>query len=535
MELIHTDPRLLTINRRPQTEDEECFLQKCTLITNIVWEITLLVNQGYRCGYYQYLFSMKKYDVIVIGAGSAGLGNSGVANALGLKTVLIEKDEDHFGGDCTNYGCVPSKAIIHIANHFYEASKAKNFGLEVSGKADMKKVLAYIHAKQKEIRDEEDADALRDHGQEVIIGEAKLVSKNVVEVNGEKLQGRLILLCTGSSPRWINIPGSESITMYTNESLFFDCDTLPEHFTVIGGGPIGCEMAQAFARLGSKVTIVNRGDRLLGKEQPQVSEILRKCFEKEGIKVLCNATVKAFKDGNAEIEFKNGDKTQIKSTAALMAVGRVVNTKNLGLEAGGVGLSEKGNILVDEYMRTTNPKIYAIGDAAGTYMLSHGAEKMVRQLWRNILIPFFKVKNTTEDLSWVTFTDPQVAHFGWTEKELDENKVSYYRQDQSFDHDDRAIIQEYKYGHTSMWMENKSGIGSRKLLAGSMIAPGAGELIQEMELARHAGIKVSKIENRVYPYPVKARINQKTIRGVMASNRPAWKVKLGRMAFRMFN
>ena len=135
----------------------------------------------------------------------------------------------------------------------------------------------------------------------------------------------------------------------------------------------------------------------------------------------------------------------------------------------------------------------------------------------------------------MTFTDPQVAHFGWTEPEMDENKVNYYRQDQSFGHDDRAIIQEYQYGHTSLWMENKKGVRGRKLLAGSMIAPGAGELIQEMELAKHAGVKIGDIENRVYPYPVKSRINQKTIRGVIASSRAEWKMKLGGIAFRLFH
>ena len=478
---------------------------------------------------------MDKYDVIVIGAGSAGLGNSGVANALGLKTVLIEKDENHFGGDCTNFGCVPSKAIIHIANHFYEARKAKQFGMEVRGKADMVKVLDYIHEKQEEIRNEEDAEALRKQGYDVIIGEAKLVGKDTVEVNGKKLQSKIILLCTGSSPRMLDIPGSESTTIYNNESLFFDCTDLPEHFTIIGGGPIGCEMGQAFARLGSKVTIVNRGSRLLAKEPENVSQILLECFEKEGIKVMLNATVKSFNEGNAIVEFKDRNKKTIPSSAALMAVGRVVNTKGLGLGDAGIELTEKGKIKVDEYLRTTNSKVYAIGDAAGTYMLSHGAEKMVRQLWRNLLIPIFRKENTTRDLSWVTFTDPQVAHFGWSEKELKENNVSYYRQDQSFKEDDRAIIQEYKYGHTSLWMENKSNVGNRQLLSGSMIAPGAGELIQEMELAKEAGVKIKTIESRVYPYPVKARINQKTVRGVIAAHRPEWKKKLARFAFRLFN
>ncbi|WP_235297388.1 dihydrolipoyl dehydrogenase family protein [Portibacter marinus] len=478
---------------------------------------------------------MKKYDVIVIGAGSAGLGNSGVANALGLKTVLIEKDENHFGGDCTNFGCVPSKAMIHIANHFHEARKAAKFGMTVSGNADMSKVLSYIHEKQTEIRNEEDAEALRNQGYEVIIGKARFVDKNVVEVNGEKLEAKIILLCTGSSPRMIEIEGQDNTTIYNNETLFFECKSLPEHFTVIGGGPIGCEMGQAFSRLGSKVTIVNRGERLLSKEQEKVSAILEECFAKEGIQVINNATVKSFSDGKATIESKDGSLRTIYSSAALMAIGRVVNTQDIGLSEAGIELTKNSKIKVDKYLRTSNRQVYAIGDAAGSYMLSHGAEKMVRMLWRNLLIPIMKHKNTTRDLSWVTFTDPQVAHFGWTERELDENKVNYYRQDQSFAEDDRAIIQEYQYGHTSMWMENNRNVRGRKLISGSMIAPDAGELIQEMELAKDAGVKIKTIESRVYPYPVKSRINQKTIRGVIAANRADWKKKLARLAFRLFH
>lgn len=478
---------------------------------------------------------MSKYDVIVIGAGSAGLGNAGVANAIGLKTVLIERDADHFGGDCTNYGCVPSKAIIHIANHFHEAKKAAAFGLQSKGKADMKKVLAYIHEKQKEIRDEENADALRSQGYEVIIGEAQLAGKNKVKVNGEILESKIILLCTGSKPRMISMPGIEEVTVYNNESLFFDCDVLPEEFCVIGGGPIACEMAQAFSRLGSKVTIVNRGNRLMSKEKEEISLTLQECFEKEGIAVFNQATVKSFSEGNANIVFKDNSQQSIPVNAVLMAIGRIVNTENLGLIEGGVEITERGKIKVDQFMRTSNKRVYAIGDAAGTYMLSHGAEKMVRHLWRNLLIPFFKVKNTTEHLSWVTFTDPQVAHFGYTEKEMDDKKISYYRQDQSFAHDDRAIIQEFKYGRTSMWMTNGSKIRKRRLIAGSMIAPQAGELIQEMELASHAKIRISKIEDRVYPYPVMTRINQKTIRGVIANGRKKWKQNLARRAFRLWN
>ena len=477
---------------------------------------------------------MNKYDVIVIGAGSAGLGNAGVANTIGLKTLLIEKNPNHFGGDCTNYGCVPSKALIHIAQQFHSAKNAGRFGLEVSGKANMKKVLAYIHEKQEIIRNEEDADALRSKGQEVLIGHARFGSKNSVVVHNEEYRADVIILCTGSSPRMIEIPGMHGIKVYTNESLFFQCDQLPEHLVVIGGGPIGVEMAQAFRRLGSDVTIVNRGERLLNKEPPRVSEILQNQFELEGIKIYNKAEVSRFTDRAAHI--KQGENIISASCdSTLIAIGRIVNTKDLGLEEAGIELNKDGKIKVNAYLQTTNKQVYAVGDAAGFYMFSHGAEKMVRQLWRNLLIPVLKKKNSTSDLSWVTFTDPQVAHFGDSQFSLNEQKIEYYRQDQDFGFDDRAIIQDYRYGFTSYWVTAGKNIGKRTLLSGSMIAPNAGELIQEMELAKHANIPINKVTSRVYPYPVAARINQKTLRGVMAVTHTNFKKKLARWAFRVFH
>ena len=478
---------------------------------------------------------MNKYDVIVIGAGAAGLGNSGVANTLGLKTLLIEKDPNNFGGDCTNYGCVPSKALIHIAHQFHAARKASRFGQVQAGNADMKKVLAFIHEKQNIIKGEEDAEALRKHGQEVLIGEAKFVDPNTLEVNGKKYSAKIILLCTGSSPRMISIPGMDQIKMFTNESLFFDCDELPAHFVIIGGGPIGCEMAQAFQRLGSQVYIIDRGNRLLGKEPEKVSQILKDQFEKEGIRVYNQSIVTSFENGKVHIESKIDGCFTLSCDAALLAIGRVPNTEGMGLKKAGIELTEGGKIKTDAYLQTSNPKVFAVGDAAGTYMFSHGAEKMVRQLWRNLIIPLFKKKNTLNDLSWVTFTDPQVAHFGLTERQMHDKGIKYYRQDQSIGHDDRGIIQEYEYGHTSLWMTPGKNIGNRTLLAGSMIAPQAGELFQEMELAKHAGIPIKKISNRVYPYPVATRINQKTIRGVMNATITDFKKKVARIAFRLWH
>ncbi|MGB6153997.1 MAG: FAD-dependent oxidoreductase [Pricia sp.] len=510
---------------------------------------------------------MKKYDVIVIGAGAAGLGSSGVANVLGLKTLLIEKNQDNFGGDCTNFGCVPSKALIHIANQFHQAKLAGRFGLQTSGKADMGRVLDHIHQMQEYIKDTEDAQALRKKGIDVVIGKAVFDAKDSVKVGAERYTARVILLCTGSSPRSIEIEGMDILKVYTNETIFFDCRVLPENLMVIGGGPVGCELGQAFSRLGAKVTIVNRGTRLLGKEPENVSEILEGRFQGEGIQILNGAEVQRFENGKAFItsnaenvlpkknslpkekvtlssEKENPAKRnptkenqvfEIPCDAVLISVGRTVNTKGMQLGKAGIELTEKGTIKVDKYLQSTNKKVYVIGDAAGSYMFSHGAEKMVRQLWRNLLIPIFKKKNTYDDLSWVTFTDPQVAHFGSTEEKLRERNIRFHRQDQNFGHDDRAIVEEYTYGSMSLWLDNNRSIGKKKILSGSMIAPHAGELVQELELAKHTGTPINKLNDRVYPYPVAARINQKAIGGVMEQTRTAWKLKLARTVFRWFH
>ncbi len=480
-------------------------------------------------------YPVKDYDVIVIGAGAAGLGCSGVARYLNLSTLLIEKDGAHFGGDCTNYGCIPSKALLHIASLFHQAKAASRFGMQVDGKADMEKVLTYIHQKQKIIRDTEDPDALRRKGIEVVLGVARFVSGEVVAVGTNKYRAKVIFLCTGSRPKMTSIPGMEKMTVYTNESIFFDCDKLPDHFIVIGGGPIGCEMGQAFSRLGSRVTLVNHALHLLPREKPSISIQLEHQFEKEDIRVYNQAEVTAFEDGHAMILCKDGTVHRIPCETVLLAIGRSITTQDLQLDKAGIQLLADGRIKVDAYLQSTNKKVYVIGDAAGTYQFSHGAEKMVKMVWRNLLFPFFRKKNTLEDLSWVTFTDPQVAHFGLCAEDLLAKGSELMAIEEDMDHDDRAIIGEYGYGKLILWLDNRRKTGKKRIRAGSMIAPNAGDLVQEFELAKHADIPIYKINSRVYPYPVASRINQKAIRNLMRKSYSQWKIRLAGWAFRLFN
>ena len=475
----------------------------------------------------------KEYDLIVIGAGSAGLGSSGVAKALGLSVLVVEAAAKNVGGDCLNYGCVPSKALIHVAKQFHYGKQANRFGLQSSGQADWEKVIGYVHEKQAHIRAHESADYLRKQGFDVAIGFAKFIDKKTIRVNDQQYSAKIIALCTGSKPRRITIPGQEYVQVITNEELFFELKALPKHLLVIGGGPIGCEMAQAFARLGSKVCIVNRGNRILEKERAEFSEILQKQFEKEGIQIYNNTTVKAFNaQGQAVLQLADDELGTVPCDVALLSIGRVVNASGMDLEKAGIKLTDRGKYQLDDYLRTTNKSVYALGDAAGRYMFSHGAEKQVRLFWKNLVNPF-KQKDQTKDLSWVTFTDPEIATWGMSEKELQDRGIKYWRQDQDFAEDDRAIVDEYTYGQLSIYMTKHSELQRRKILGGSMIAPNAGEMSQELMLAMTAKVPIGDIFDRVYPYPVASRINQKTIRGVVQNRLTPFFKKLIRFLFKL--
>lgn len=458
----------------------------------------------------------KEYDIIIIGGGSAGLGALGMAQGNGWNPLLIDKAEAYIGGDCLNFGCVPSKALIHLAKSFHGAKKAQQFGLEVNGKADMKKILAYVHDKQAVIRAHESADYIRSQGVDLKIGVASFLDDKTLQVGEEHFTSDRIIVATGSRPRHIPFKGIDQVKVFTNENLFYEMETLPDRLLVVGGGAIGCEMAQVFQRFGSQVTLVNRGSRILGKEREDYSEVLTQQFEKEGINVLNNTNLLEFTDSNtALIENKESGKTSLEFDAVLIAIGRVLNLEDLELEKGGIELTERGRPLLDDYLRSTNKRVYFSGDAAGMYQFSHGAEMHTRLLRHNFQSNFDK-KHDAKYLSWVTFTQPEIATFGRTEEYLKENGIEYWRQDQDFSKDDRAIVDEYTYGKITLFLTPKTFWNKeRKILGGSIIAPNAGELMQELTLAMEAELPIQQIYNKIYAYPVASRINQQTVMGVI--------------------
>lgn len=455
--------------------------------------------------------SAKQYDLIAIGGGSGGLGATAIARTLGLKTLLIDAQAKNIGGDCLNYGCVPSKALLHVSRLAQAAHESEAYGLKVEGEISFEKALRHVHAAQNHIRAHENVAWLeaQEH-QDVAIGWAKFVDRNTVEVEGNRYSAKRIVLATGSRARTLNVPGIDEVKgLHTNHTFFNEERTLPKRFLVVGGGAIGCELGQAMQRLGSEVTIVNRGDRLLEKEPEFASEILERVMKREGMIIHHGAEVERFVEGNiAQIE--KGEKSiSIPFDEVLIAIGRDASIIDMNLAAAGIKIDEHGSLLVDDYYQTSNRQVFAVGDAMNREKLSHGAEMHNRDLIRNILIPFRK-RHTLAQFSWVTFTGPEVATFGLSPKQMKDQGISYEVVDQSFKNDDRAITGGYnEYAHLRLYVQKKGLLGKVYFLGGTMIAPNAGELIQELILAKQVGATLNDIFSKIYPYPVASRINQK--------------------------
>jgi pyruvate/2-oxoglutarate dehydrogenase complex dihydrolipoamide dehydrogenase (E3) component len=450
-----------------------------------------------------------KYDIVVIGCGSGGLSVGLFMNKAGFKVLMVEKTDEHIGGECLNDGCVPSKALIHVSRIAHHAQEATYFGVTQTGKIELQKAIKYVYEKQNIIRVHENATWMREQGVDVALGVANFTANNEIEVDGKRFQGGKIVIATGSKARKLQVPGIESVTYYDNENIFH-IHKLPEKLMVIGSGPIGIEIGQAMNRLGSKVTVVSTGAKILEHDDEAVSSILLKKLQQEGIEFYFNAAVDHFSSANeAIINLKDGSKKRIQLDAVFVGIGRVLELEPLQLHHANIEV-KNNKIVVDDFLRTTNKNVYVCGDVAGSLQFSHEAEFQARILLNNFFSPL-KKKLNNDHLSWVTFTDPEVATFGLNEQQLKERKVHYKRLDQDFKKDDRAIVDHYQYGNLVLFISQGGLFHKEKILGGTMVAPNAGELIQELILANTYGLSINTIFNKIYPYPVATRINQKAI------------------------
>jgi len=448
------------------------------------------------------------YNLVVLGAGSGGLVSSYIAAAVKAKVALIEKDK--MGGDCLNTGCVPSKALLRSAKMLSYAKRAKEFGFEnTKVDFDFPKVMERVQQKVAQVEPHDSVERYTSLGVEVIEGEAKITSPWTVAVNGKTLTTQSIIIATGAKPFVPPIKGLGQIDFLTSDNLWA-LRELPEKLVVLGGGPIGCEMTQAFARLGSQVTQVEMGPRIVGREDPEVGEYLRQKFTDEGIQVLTEhqaQEVRIDADHKWLICGHRGEKIEIEFDQLLVAVGRKANVNGFGLEELGVEISPRGTVAIDPFLRTTFPNIYCAGDVAGPYQFTHTASHQAWYAAVNALFGKFKsFKVDYRVIPWCTFTDAEIARVGLNETEAKEQNIPFEVTRYGVDDLDRAIADNEDYG----WVKVLTKPGSDKILGVTIVATHAGDLLAEYVLAMKYKLGLNKILGTIHTYPTLAEMNKMT-------------------------
>lgn len=453
-------------------------------------------------------------DLLVIGGGAAGLTAAGTAAALGMKTVLVEKHR--LGGDCTWTGCVPSKTLLHAADL---RASARALGRYTAGEAeppevDFPAVMAHLRRLREEVYHEADApETLAPFGVEVVGGAARFIGTHEAEISGDggpftgeapsgsrRLTFRKAILCTGGRAAPPPIDGLDETPHLTNENLF-ELTARPDHLVIIGAGPIGCEMGQAFRRLGSEVTVIDRSDEVLGRDEPRNAALVREALEAEGVRFLLGADVDQVEatDGGIRAAVSVGGETEtIEGDRLLVATGRTPNVEGIGLEAAGVAFTRKG-ISVDDKCRTSQKHIWAAGDCTGEYALTHMSEHMGKTAATNAALRLGG-KMDRAGITWTTFTSPELAQLGKTEKELKEAGEDFVTYRFPYTKVDRAITEGATDGqilvHATKWRG--------KILGASVAGARAGELVALYAVAMKSGVTLREISDTIIAYPTYA-------------------------------
>lgn len=446
---------------------------------------------------------MKQRDLIIIGGGAGGLVVASVAAQLGLSVTLIEKGEQ-LGGDCLHTGCVPSKTLLHTAKLAAQMRGAGRFGLhDVEPEVDMARVSAHVQSVIAHIQQHDDPERFRGYGCEVLLGKAaEFVSPHTVRVGDETLRGRRFVIATGSSPAVPPIPGLAAAGYLTNLDLF-SLQHLPRRLLVLGGGPIGLEMAQAFARLGSEVTVVEAQPQLLPREEPALAAQLQQVLGAEGIRIHTDTKAEGVESGAGGRRVHCSGGLSIEADEILVALGRRPNVDALGLDAAGVHVSAQG-IVVDRRQRTSQHHIYACGDVCGPYAFTHMAEYQAGVVIGNAI---FRVPKKTDYrvVPWVTYCDPELAHVGLTEQQAIEQGLRPTVLSFPFQDIDRALTDSETQGMSKLITHKGRVIGA------SILGPHAGELIHELVLAMKTGAKISDISATIHAYPTLSQIHRRVV------------------------
>ncbi len=452
------------------------------------------------------------YDLIILGGGAAGIVAGVVAGSAGLRTLLI--DRRRVGGECLETGSVPSKALLHAARVAHLARTADRVGLRSFpvSREDGAGVLRHV---RETIRRVEEADAatqlLQDAGVEIRLGDAAFISGDALELRelggpARSLRAEHYLIATGSGPARPPVPGLEEIGYLTNEEVY-GLEAIPESLLVVGGGPIGTELAQAFQRLGCQVTLVGRAPRVLPRDDPEATEVLEAALRADGVTLRLGATAVAVRRDGArkavEIE-QEGAREEMSAEEILVAVGRTPHLNGLNLAAAGVELAAGGPRALAT-LRTTNPRVWACGDVTGRYQFAHMAEHEARLVLRGILFPFDHEADPGSELSpWATFTDPEVARAGLSESEARARNQDYQVYRQEFAQNDRALTDGEGLGFVKVLAAGWQG----KILGVQIVGPRAGELVQEWIMAMTHGLTLRQVADTIHVYPTLSMANQ---------------------------
>ena len=449
-----------------------------------------------------------KADVCVIGGGSGGLSTAYGTSQLGRKTVLIEGHK--MGGDCLNYGCVPSKAILAAGKAAQHGREAGRFGVTFEEpQIDYAAVHAHVHDVIGQIEPNDSVERYEGLGVEVIEARARFTGPDTVVAGDVEVTADHFVLATGSAPFVPPIPGLDAVPYLTNETLW-DLTERPQHLVVIGGGPIGLEMAQAHRRLGSEVTVLE-GARIMGNDDPELVEVVRESLTEEGVRLEEGARVtgiaKAGTNGSTKITVtaeRDGQAFEVTGTHLLVAVGRRANTDGLGLEEAGIETTKRG-VKVDDYLRTTNKRVWAVGDVAGGLQFTHVAGYHAGLVVRNALFKLSKAKDeSAQKAPHVTYVEPELAQVGLTEHQAKEQGLAFEVARFEYAENDRAIAERAKRGFAKVIV----GKGGRVLGAG-VVGRSAGELIGPWSLAVSNGLKLSAFTSMIAPYPTLTEVSKR--------------------------
>ncbi len=442
------------------------------------------------------------YDLIVIGGGAAGLTSAGLSASLGAKTALVEYKK--LGGDCTWYGCVPSKALLKAAKIIQTFQTAEKYGIKNQrAEFNFRDVISHVHEIQNDIYNEADKPEIYENmGIDVFNAKAMFIDKHTINLLHDnksifKTTAKYFVIASGGSPVIPKIEGINEISYHTNETLF-SIDRIPRQLLVMGAGPIGTEMSQAFIRLGSEVTVVDHNSRILQQDDEELAIILQDKLKQEGIKYIFNCQVKKFNNisGKTEVLISlNGNEKIIECDSVLISAGRKPNIDNLNLQAAGVASTKKG-IIINNNCRTNVSNIFAVGDCAEAFQFTHYAEHMAKKAVSTALLKIpFSIE--PDNIVWATYTDPELAHAGLTQEQLNDRNIVYKIYRFPFNKIDRASAESNTEGLIKVYAKEFNG----KIYGVDILGAEAGEMISEFALAIKNNISLRKISDTIHPYP----------------------------------